>query len=113
MAVTQSRATDDINAAFAIHFTADAVGGTMYLSSVALAKFGRVLSRTFFQVKGTVSVAFTLSPSKDAVSPDAQAEVLWDGPTTLTPLTITTFDKPFTAIKLVFAAGSEAHIAAN
>ena len=115
MAVTQAPSISDINGALAIHFFADAAGGTIYLPSVGLEKSDRALSKTFIQVKGSVTVSYTLSQTSLFTSsdPDNMAATLWDGPTTIPPLTIFTVEKSFTCLRLVFAAGAEAHIAAS
>lgn len=113
MAVNQSHFANDINSALAIHLNADGGGGTVYLPSLALSKFGRNLSKTFIQVKGSVAVSYTLSQTALAIDPEQQAAVLWDGPTTVPPLTIFMVEKSFTALRLVFGAGAEAHIGAS
>lgn len=115
MAVNQASSISDINGALAIHFFADAAGGTIYLPSSGLEKSDRVLSKTFIQVKGAVTVSYTLSQTVlfTSTDPDNQAAVLWDGPTTIPPLTIFVVEKTFTGLRLVFAAGAEAHVAAS
>lgn len=113
MAVQQSKSTDDINGAYAIHLFADPTGGTIIIPSIALAKLGRVLSKTFFQVTGSVQISYTLSQQSVVNDSSNQAAVLWDGPTTIPANTIYMVEKSFTAIRLVFAAAGEAHIAAS
>ena len=115
MGVAQSRMIDDINGAFAIHFIADGAGGTVLIPSISLTKPARGQAKTYIQVKGTVTVSYSLSQTSIVTNDDAAtaAAALWDGPTTLTPLSIQAVDKAFTFMKLVFAPGAEAHVAAN
>lgn len=107
--------TKDINGSFVLHFVADAAGGTLIMSSLGISKAGKATADCFLQVKGVVSASYTLCERSLFESDDStvQAAVVWDGPVVVTPLTIASIGKAFTGLRLVMAAGAEAHLSSN
>lgn len=113
MTVHKSRAPSDVHALGVSHFYADSANSVLLVSSSGFVKRDRHLQDMTFQSSVNVNLYFTLSPTADALNPTAsvQAGVLWQGPVALAANTLTVPGKTFTALKAVFSAPGEMHIA--
>lgn len=110
MSIHVAPSTEDINNTLVTHIYASSAGVKL-LSASGFGKHTRHVRNLSFQASVPVKVSFTLSPTKEAINedPDAQASVLWDL-VNIPANVITMCNKTCTAMKIEFTVPGELHI---
>ena len=110
MSIHVVSAVDDINNTLTTRLVASSPG-VKILSASGFGKHTRHVRNLAFQASVPVKVSFTLSPTKEALNEDpaVQASVLWDQ-VTVPAITISTFNKTCTAMRIEFTVPGELHI---